>query len=168
MHYSFKEDCTQAKPINHTVLKEKRHMRTALNTKLWWKICTWHWILNPGLAINEIIFGTRIPSAVLLDDELGNTLVDQQLIVCQHCGHEMPYKNMDRFIGMGLWFGMFCSQCRERIPCVLNVFTAISACIVLPLWYPFWMFFKERYIDYCTRRLNGMDSQIPLKDIHHH
>ena len=45
-----------------------------------YKVYTWknwmmlHWILNPGLAINELILGQRVPK-VSLEDEMIRVLI---------------------------------------------------------------------------------------------
>ena len=53
-----------------------------------YKIYTWknwmvlHWILNPGLAINELILGQRIPK-ISLEDKISNKpRIERTFIPC--------------------------------------------------------------------------------------
>jgi hypothetical protein len=44
-----------------------------------------HWILNPGLAINELILGQRVPKVRLEDKTIDKPRIERVLIPCPHC-----------------------------------------------------------------------------------
>ena len=56
-----------------------------------WKIYTWknwmmiHWILNPGLAFNELILGQRVPKLSLVDKTSDKPLLERSYVPCPHC-----------------------------------------------------------------------------------
>ena len=43
-----------------------------------------HWILNPGLAFNELILGQRIPKITLIDKTSDAPLMERQYVPCPH------------------------------------------------------------------------------------
>ncbi|WP_439635012.1 hypothetical protein [Oceanicaulis sp.] len=95
-----------------------------------------HWVLNPGLAINELVLGQRIPRLTLIDTQSEAPLVDRQYIPCPHCQALNPavvYKNA-RF---GNYAGLVCPECGEEIPTVKNALTWLLLMISWPLWAPF-------------------------------
>ena len=139
-------------------------MRINIKSKLWWKICKWHWIVNPGLGFNEVILGTRIPKDIYLDTGLGTSLKDQQLIICNECKHEMPYKFMSKTIGLGLWFGLYCSNCKSEIPCLKNIVSMTFYIIAYPIWYPIWLLIKDRYIAYVIKRITAQQKDVCMSN----
>lgn len=36
-----------------------------------------HWILNPGLAFNELVLGQRLPKVILIDKESKKPLMEE-------------------------------------------------------------------------------------------
>lgn len=86
-----------------------------------------HWVLNPGLAFNELVLGQRMPCEILFCRECLSTLVR-----CPDCGLQT-----ERIAGLGLfhWFGLVCPDCGGRIPCVLNVTARVILMLTLPLWW---------------------------------
>lgn len=95
-----------------------------------------HWILNPGLAINELILGQRIPKISLEDKTLDKPRYERTFVPCPHCetlhdgrkwsaGNKTAFKN---------WFGLYCDQCGEIIPCLTNVFSFLILAITFPIW----------------------------------
>ncbi len=91
-----------------------------------------HWILNPGIAIVELIFGQRTPKVILIDQESSDSLFHRQYVECPHCGkltNAIVWQNAKRQFGN--WYGLACPNCEEKIPTLLNVFSRI---ILLPLF----------------------------------
>lgn len=56
------------------------------------KIWTWknpvvlHWILNPGLSINELLLGQSMPIIVWIEKAPSKSLQESTLIPCPYCG----------------------------------------------------------------------------------
>jgi hypothetical protein len=53
-----------------------------------------HWIINPGLMVNELSFGQRTPRLLLIDKISDNPLVEREFVPCPHYGklNEGQYK----------------------------------------------------------------------------
>ena len=55
-----------------------------------YKVYTWengmvlHWILNPGLAINELILGQRVPKVSLEDRASDKPMIERSFVPCPH------------------------------------------------------------------------------------
>lgn len=61
-----------------------------------------HWVVNPGLAFNELFLGQRMPKITLIDKTSDAPLMERQYIPCPHCNtihngllwaKRGPYKN---------------------------------------------------------------------------
>ena len=44
-----------------------------------------HWIINPGLAINELLLGQRVPKTMLIEKDSSKSLQEKTKIPCPHC-----------------------------------------------------------------------------------
>ena len=111
--------------------------------KLWsWKHpMVLHWIINPGLAINELIFGQRVPKIVLVEKDKKKTLGERTYIPCPHCNtlHPGTKWSGQNKTAMQNWFGLYCDHCGRIIPCLIN----LTSLIILTLTAPVWYWFKE-------------------------
>jgi len=108
-------------------------------TRKHWMIL--HYILNPGLAFNELILGQRIPKMMLGDKTSDKPRMERCYVPCPHChtlrdGRTWSTDNGTAFKN---WFGLYCTNCGGIIPCVRNV----TSYLLLALTYPIWCWFKE-------------------------
>lgn len=112
-----------------------------------YRVYTWkhwmllHWILNPGLAINELIMGQRVPRISLEDKTSEKPRAERTFVPCPHCeklhdGRTWATHNGTAFKN---WFGLYCSNCGKIIPCLTNGLSFI----ILALTFPIWGWFKE-------------------------
>jgi hypothetical protein len=81
-----------------------------------------HWIINPGLAFNELVLGQTIPKVMLIEKEGERPLFQRSLIPCPHCntlhsGLKWTAKNKTAFKN---WFGIYCDHCSGIIPVQRN------------------------------------------------
>ena len=55
--------------------------------KIWnWKSpVIFHWMLNPGVVINELILGQTIPKVMLIELEGDKPFYNRSLVPCPHC-----------------------------------------------------------------------------------
>jgi hypothetical protein len=44
-----------------------------------------HWVMNPGLAFNELILGQRLPKVMLVDKTSDAPLMERQYVPCPEC-----------------------------------------------------------------------------------
>ncbi len=116
-----------------------------------YKIYTWknwmilHWILNPGLAINELFLGQRIPKITLEDKTSNKPKIERTFVPCPHCGklHDGRTWATQNGTAFKNWYGFYCSNCGKIIPCIINVFSFI----ILALTFPIWGWFKNKLKD---------------------
>lgn len=98
-----------------------------------------HWILNPGLAFNELILGQRIPKVTLVDKTSDAPLMDRQYVPCPHC-HEIHHSSRwSKKASFQNWFGILCPSCEKTIPCLWN----LTSLIILTITFPIWGWFKQ-------------------------
>ena len=107
-----------------------------------YKIYTWknwkvlYWILNQGLAVNELILGQRIPKISLEDKTSGKPRLERVLVPCPHFtklhdGRTWSNQNGTAFKN---WFGLYCSNCVNITPCLRDGFSFIILAITFPVW----------------------------------
>ena len=112
-----------------------------------YKVYTWkhwmvlHFILNPGLAFNELILGQRIPKVTLEDKASDKPRMERSYVPCPHCNelHDGRTWSTDSGTAFKNWFGLYCPKCGGIIPCVRNV----TSFLLLVLTYPIWGWFKK-------------------------
>ncbi len=114
-----------------------------------YKAWTWkhplvlHWIINPGLAFNELILGQRIPKITLIEKNREKPLSESGYIPCPHCNtlHSSLKWSPQNNTLFRNWFGLYCNNCGKIIPCVRN----ITSLLLLILTYPIWYWFKDQW-----------------------
>ncbi len=135
----------------------------------WKNISTIHWMLNPGLMINELVLGQRIPKVYLVEQTSDKPRIERTHIPCPHCEtiHKQSTWSQANGTSTKNWYGLFCPTCEQTIPCVTNVFSRA----LLFLSYPFWGRKKEinkakwlskqpaRYKDICQNTSNPFDRK---------
>lgn len=100
-----------------------------------------HWILNPGLAINELILGQRVPKITLIDKTSDAPLMERQYIPCPSCGEIHDSRLWSKGNSFGHWFGLLCPKCGSKIPCLWN----LTSIVILVLTFPVWFFIKKYF-----------------------
>lgn len=111
-----------------------------------YKVWTWknplvlHWILNPGLAINELVLGQAVPKVTLIEKS-NKPLTQRSFVPCPHCGtvHSALKWSPQNKTAFGNWFGLYCDNCGNIIPCLRN-FTSL---ILLGVTFPIWVWFRK-------------------------
>jgi len=98
-----------------------------------------HWVLNPGIAFNELVLGQRIPKLMLIDKTSDAPLVERQYVPCPQCHALNDARLWSKGNAFGHWFGYVCPACDAQIPCLWN-FTSL---IILALTFPIWIGFRQ-------------------------
>lgn len=113
-----------------------------------YKILTWknpvmlHWIINPGLVISELILGQRVPKTMLIEKNSSKTLQEKTKIPCPHCGTlHSGLKWSTKNNAFKNWFGLYCDNCGNIIPCLTN----LASYLLLALTFPIWIWFKDKW-----------------------
>lgn len=130
-----------------------------------YKIYTWknwmmlHWILNPGLIINELILGQRIPKITLEDKTSDKPRLERTFIPCPHCQTKHDARTWSTQNGTAFknWFGLYCPECSNIIPCLMNAFTALVLGLTYPLWGWFKTSLKNKWLANQPQRFHDID-----------
>lgn len=108
-----------------------------------YKAWTWkhpfvlHFILNPGLAFNELVLGQRVPKIMLIEKNSRLSLVERSYVPCPHCHtlhSSMKWSHQNK-TAFGNWYGLYCDHCGGIIPCVRNLTSYVFLLISFPFWY---------------------------------
>lgn len=134
----------------------------------WRTFSFFHWLVNPGAGIVELLFGQRAPKVMLIEKQSEKPLMERTYIPCPHCetlhkGVVWSHKNKNVFRN---WFGLYCPSCGEIIPCLSNVLTRIVRAATYPLW--FWKKgdLKAKWIEKQRLKSQNLDlTEVPHKEV---
>ncbi len=135
-----------------------------------YKVYTWknwmmlHWVLNPGLAINELILGQRIPKISLEDKTINKPRIERSLVPCPHCHtlHDGRTWSTQNGTAYKNWFGLYCKNCGNIIPCLTNGLSFIILVVTFPVWGWFRKRLKNKWLEKQPARYENVDViQIP-------
>ena len=121
-----------------------------------------HWIINPGLAFNELILGQRIPKVTLIDKTSNAPLMERQYIPCPQCNALNDGRLWSNSNSLGHWFGYVCPECHGRIPCFWNITSLILLAIAFPIWISCKIFGEEKWLEKEKSRLAEVVASEPL------
>ncbi len=119
-----------------------------------YRVWTWksplmlHWIINPGLAINELILGQRIPKVTLIERNSKKSLAEKGFVPCPHCNtiHSSLKWSIQNKTAFRNWFGLYCDHCAKIIPCLRNLTSLILLVLTFPIWIWFVKKWKEQWL----------------------
>ncbi len=112
-----------------------------------------HWVLNPVVMFNELIFGQRLPKVTLIDKKSDKSQLEGSYIPCPHCETLNDSRLWAKGNAFNHWFGFVCPSCHEIIPCLWNIFSLAILAITFPLWYFPARFFRRRWLEKEKERL---------------
>lgn len=98
-------------------------------TMAWWNVLILHWLINPGLAVNEVFLGQRIPSRILTCRRCMG--MASQFCQCPGCSRFHHLKIWEK-VPFGNWLGLVCPDCGVSIPCYKNFTSRILLFLALP------------------------------------
>ena len=119
-----------------------------------------HWVLNPGLCVNEVLLGQRVPKVTLIDKTSDAPLVERSYVECPHC-HTL---HNGQLWGAGNTFrhyaGYYCVTCEEKIPTLLNIFSILLLILLFPIWKPLQLIYGARFKAWELKRLRQAQARI--------
>jgi hypothetical protein len=132
-----------------------------------YKVYTWknllvlHWIINPGLAFNELILGQRVPKISLEDRASNKPRSERSITPCPHCNalHDSRTWSSENGTAFKNWFGLYCPTCGGIIPCVLNLTTIFVLIVSAPIWYWFYKPIRKYWLSKQPVRFTKVDAQ---------
>ncbi len=111
-----------------------------------------HWVLNPGLALNELLIGQRVAEEIYFCKQCGGWFRHQgQFVECSAC---RGFHNAKIWDGckFGNWMGLVCPDCGAMIPCLLNLTSAVVLVLLYPVVRPLSSWFQPRYRQWAKQR----------------
>lgn len=101
------------------------------------------WFIVPTSAINELVFGQRLPKVALLERDSSKTLIEREFVPCPHCHtiHSGLKWSRQNNTALRNWFGLYCDNCGNVIPCRFG----LASYVLLGLTFPLWYFFKDQW-----------------------
>lgn len=140
------------------------------------KVYTWknwmmlHWLLNPGIMVNELILGQRVPKISLEEKTTDKQWFERSIVPCPHCETLHDGRTWSSVNGTAFknWFGLYCNTCGNIIPCLINVFSLIILIITFPIWGWFKTALKNNWLEKQPQRffdINLETTTSPLQKI---
>ncbi|MGY0393032.1 hypothetical protein ACW5R3_10790 [Bizionia sp. KMM 8389] len=134
-----------------------------------YKVYTWknimylHWIINPGILFNELFLGQRIPKTVLIDTSTNKPKHESTYIPCPHCAiiHDGRTWSTNNKTAFKNWFGLYCPNCSNIIPCLRNIFSFLILVITAPIWFWFRSSLKKNWLIKQPHRFTNLDLTNP-------
>jgi hypothetical protein len=135
-----------------------------------YKTWTWshpvmlHWMINPGLAINEVFLGQRVPRKLLIEKDAFKSLSERTLVPCPHCDtlHSATKWSTQNNTAFANWFGLYCDHCGNTIPCLHNITSFVLWGISYPFWAPFRKAWKIKWLAKQKQRFaHALDLSTP-------
>ena len=112
-----------------------------------------HWVLNPGLAFNELVLGQRVPRRILICRNCGDWNSQEfQFVRCESCDRLHSLKIWVGRNSFRNWFGLVCPDCGESIPCLANLTSTLICVAVCPISLPIYLCCRGRYREWSQQR----------------
>lgn len=113
-----------------------------------WQFPDWmlvHWVLNPGLAFNELVLGQKVPKLTLVCQACQLPRAERVYIPCPGCNAIHDARIWDKKNAFGNWLGLVCPTCSQRIPSLWNLTSLLVLLLSAPIWYlPYRFYFRDR------------------------
>lgn len=103
----------------------------------WRSLSFFHWIINPGVIIGELLLGQRAPKVMLIDKQSEEPFLERCYVPCPSCEtvHSGMIWSAQNKTSNGNYHGLYCPECGEVIPCLRNAFSLILIVLTYPLWF---------------------------------
>lgn len=121
-----------------------------------------HWIINPGLVINELILGQTIPKVMLIEREGKKRFYQRSLVPCPHCGtmHNGLKWSSQNGTAFKNWFGYYCDSCHKVIPVQRNLTSLLLLGLTFPIWGWFRKSMRQSWLDKQPQRYSNINLKI--------
>ena len=112
----------------------------------------WHFILNPGLAINELILGQRMPQQTYLCTSCALPIIERGYVHCPGCGVFHSNRIWSARNAFGNWLGLICPSCGGQIPCLWNLTSRLLLTLTAPIWWLPLKHYKAQWLEQQYKR----------------
>ena len=93
-----------------------------------------HWVINPGLVVNELVLGQRVPKLSMECQDCKLPLLERSLVPCPHYGVVHDGHIWAGKSAFGNWLGPVCPSCSRRIPALWGVASMAVLALTSPIW----------------------------------
>ncbi|MFY9221118.1 MAG: hypothetical protein WAQ98_00525 [Blastocatellia bacterium] len=129
------------------------------------KLYLLHWILNPGLAIFEVVLGMRVPKQLYVCNQCQRHLVERAYVYCSVCSTLHSSLIWSKRNALGHWFGYVCPKCSAIIPCLWNITSLLVIGITLPIWWFPARFYRHKWLDFEKERLTTSQQNLKHQNV---
>ena len=123
----------------------------------------WHWLINPGAAVNELLFGMRLPRVCSVCRDCRLPLADRSWVECPNCGELNSGRLWTGFTGFGNWCGLVCPACGQVIPSIWNYTSRFLLGLTSPLWYFPVRRFRPTYLRFEVNRIRRKKKKLQTR-----
>jgi len=123
-----------------------------------------HWIINPGVLVSELL-GRRIPKTYIVDETSDKPRVERSFVPCPHCGEKHRDVTWSKKNGTAYknWFGLYCPNCGNTIPCQMNLTFFLILAVTFPIWGWFRKTLKAKWLAKQPSRYEDLDLNYTVK-----
>ena len=129
----------------------------------WHKFACFHYVLNPGVAVNELVLGQRLPMRTLVCKACDLPLHERSYVPCTECGTLHGFEVQRHYFAFGNYFGLFCPSCNKEIPCTRNLTARVITGITTPLLSIPIKASKEKWLENRKRKLLALNNDLTIK-----
>lgn len=130
-----------------------------------WKVNDWkslnklYWILNPLLFGFDFLLGQRMPKVSLINKNTKLPKYERRVIPCPHCNylHDARTWSAPNNTVFYNWFGLYCNNCENIIPCLPNGLSYLLQIITYPIWGLFKKSLKEKWLKKQPKRFENLN-----------
>lgn len=124
------------------------------------------WILIPIFAVMELLLGMRVPRVTLEDQTSNEPRYKRIFVPCPHCNalHDSRIWSTENGLAFGNWFGLYCKNCGQIIPCLMNIGTLAILVLTFPLWGWFRNKLKAKWLEIQPKRYQNIDLESVMLD----
>lgn len=123
-----------------------------------------HWVLNPGLAFNELVVGQAIPKQMCICTSCDKPQMERTYVYCPTCESFHNSMIWSGKKGIGRWFGFICPKCLQSIPRLWNLTSLIILGVTLPIWWIPAQILRKKWLAKERKQMNvGTDNLMPAK-----
>lgn len=123
------------------------------------RLSLWHWVINPALAVNEVLLGQRIPARMFVCKSCEVSMPDRCYVHCSGCDRFHQSRLWSGANALGHWLGYFCPDCGANIPCLRNWTTTGFLYICSPLRLLTGKAVERRLISFSRKRIGGPSAK---------
>lgn len=125
-----------------------------------------HWLLNPGLAFNEILLGQAVGRDVISCASCSPGVMNNvgKYLLCPSCGRAHKTDLWLRRNAFGHWRGLICPDCAATIPRAWNATSLLILSLTFLLWWPLLKLFGDQWREKLQKKNQKARERLEAKN----